>query len=116
MPKKAPLPRIEESRDFGSRPIANSQSRTMAETETELRRQNIRDGDSHDSPKSLSKGPLTGLACMHISLSQCSPALQSLQNFYVSKTDFVAEAEDEIRSRTQAISVYGMYAMYALRC
>ena len=39
MPKKAPLPRIEESRDLGSRPIANSQSQTMAETETELRRQ-----------------------------------------------------------------------------
>ena len=107
MPKKAPLPRIEESRDLGSRPIANSQSRTMAETETKLQRQNIRDGDFHDNPKSLSKGPLTGPACMHISLSQCNPALHSLQNAYASKTDFVTEAEDEILNRNGAISPQG---------
>ena len=73
MPKKAPLPRIEESRDLGSRPIANSQSRTMAETETELRRQNIRDGDSHDSPKSLSKGHSPAL---HACISRCHNAVQ----------------------------------------
>ena len=50
----APLPSTEMLKDFEFNSIANSQSRTMAKTEAEFRRQNILDNDLHDGAKFVS--------------------------------------------------------------
>ena len=50
----APLPSTEMLKDSELNSIANSQSRTMAKTEAEFRRQNILDNDLHDGAKFVS--------------------------------------------------------------
>ena len=100
----APLPGTERLKDSDLNCIANSQSQTMGETETEFGCQNVRDGDAHEGTKSSSLGPLTATGYTHASVSQCSPALQSLQNAHILKTDFVAEPQDDTMSSSEAIS------------